>query len=77
VLQVLKKGDQEVPRALAFFPAYCQPPQKGFDGKDGRIFCLLASNRVGNESYYQPVPVDLHRYHSCENDDAHHLVEFD
>lgn len=56
------------------FPTNREPPEESDYHHHLLIFRLMSFNTIGNKSYHDPEPSDMHRFHSCENDGAHHLV---
>jgi len=67
---VLHPGKREVPGTSLSLPTHTQTPKRRSDTYDLLMFRLLALHRVGKKPYCKPEPMDLHRCHSGENDDA-------
>ena len=55
-------GERDFPRASLLLPANSEVPNERTDAKDLLILRVLSFNGVGNESYYKPEPMDLHRF---------------
>jgi hypothetical protein len=57
-------GKREFPGTSLLLPAHAEVPQERMDTEKLLMFVVLSFNRVGQKSYCEPKPMDLHRFHT-------------